>query len=278
MTNISAGIGGQRIASLPLYDFPELASATDRLWRAIAKRLKDSKLGGVPCSLTRSEDYAAAWSDPALLFGQACGYPLMKYFRGGAQIVATPIYLSPGCEGSRHCSFFVTRANSGYQTLDDLRGSVCAINGFDSNTGMNLLRAAIAPLAEGGAFFGSVVLTGSHRASFKAVGEGRADLAAIDCVSFAHFQRYEPALASRIVQLGRSVLMPAPPFITARETDSATVAILRETLTNLIADPGLCMVREALALGGFEVLSDAHYEFALRIEEEAAAQNYPELR
>jgi ABC-type phosphate/phosphonate transport system substrate-binding protein len=278
MTHISAGIGGQRIAALPLYDFPELASATDRLWRAIAKRLKDAKLGGIPFSLTRSEDYAAAWNDPALLFGQACGYQLMKNFRGAAQIVGTPIYLSPGCEGPRHCSFFVTSANSGYKTLKELRGRVCAINGLDSNTGMNLLRAGIAPLAEGRAFFGSIILTGSHRASFKAVGNGYADLAAIDCVSFAHFQRYEPALASRIVQIGRSVMTLAPPFITARKTDNATVAILRETLTNLFADSELYAVREALSLGGFEVLPENDYEFTLRIEDAAAAHSYPELR
>jgi ABC-type phosphate/phosphonate transport system substrate-binding protein len=143
---------------------------------------------------------------------------------------------------------------------------------------MNLLRAEIAPLAKGTAFFGSVVLTGSHKASLKAVADGRADLAAIDCVSFAHFQRYEPALASSIVQIGRSVLTPAPPFITAQETDYATLAILRETLTKIIADPELSAIREALSLGGFEVLSEAHYECALRIEEAAAAQNYPELR
>jgi ABC-type phosphate/phosphonate transport system substrate-binding protein len=202
----------------------------------------------------------------------------MKHFRKAAQIVATPIYLSPGCEGSRHCSVFITSASAGYQTLDDLRGSICAANGFDSNTGMNLLRAAIAPLADGKAFFGSVVVTGSHLASLKAVANGRADLAAIDCVSFAHFQQFEPALASRVVQIGRSALMPAPPFITARETDDGTLAILRETLAEIIADPQLDSVRKALSLGGFEVLSEASYEFALHVEDAAVAEGYPELR
>ena len=37
-------------------------------------------------------------------------------------------------------------------TLADLKGRRCAVNQIDSNSGMNLLRAAIAPLADGTAF------------------------------------------------------------------------------------------------------------------------------
>lgn len=276
--NAAATISARRIAALPMYDLPQLAAATDAFWRAIAERLEDAELSGVASSLTRSEDYAAAWRDPGLLLGQTCGYPLMKQFRNAARIVAAPVYTSPGCEGPRHCSVFITNAKAGRQTLDDLRGGVCAVNGFDSNTGMNLLRAAIAPLAAGKAFFDSVVVTGSHLASLEAVADARADLAAIDCVSFAHFEHFEPALVRRVVQIGRSPSAPAPPFITARETDDATLAILCETLKDVVADPELDSVRAALSLGGFEVLSEADYEFALRIEETAAAQGYPELR
>ena len=43
------------------------------------------------------------------------------------------------------------------------------MNGFASNTGMNLLRAAIAPLAERKPFFRSIVISGSHLASIKAI-------------------------------------------------------------------------------------------------------------
>ncbi|ACK51747.1 putative ABC phosphate/phosphonate transporter, periplasmic ligand binding protein [Methylocella silvestris BL2] len=271
-------MGARKIAAFPMYDLPQLASATDAFWGAIAKRLEDAGLTGVPISLTRSEDYAATWRDPRLLLGQACGYPLMKRFRNAARIVATPLYTSPGCESWSHCSVFITNAKAGRPTLDALRGSVCAVNGFDSNTGMNLLRAAIAPLAGKRAFFHSVVVTGSHLASLEAVADGRADLAAIDCVSFAHFQHFEPALARRVTQIGRSTRTAAPPFITARETDDAVVEILRGALNDVAADPELDSVRAALVIGGFEVLSEADYEFALRIEKDAATEGYPDLR
>ena len=94
-----------------------------------------------------------------------------------------------------------------------------ALNAHDSNTGMNLFRAAIAPIAGGAPFFRAVVVTGSHEASVAAVAEGRADLAAIDCVSFALLgtrpprarrarrrRRREPALARPAVHRQRPAL------------------------------------------------------------------------
>jgi len=54
---------------------------------------------------------------------------------------------------------------------------------------MNLLRAAVAPLAKGGAFFDSVTMSGSHWHSVQMVASGHADLTAVDCVSWAHFRR-----------------------------------------------------------------------------------------
>ena len=68
---------------------------------------------------------------------------------------------------------------------------------------MNLLRAAIAPLSDGTPFFESVVLSGSHRRSVAMVVAGVADVAAIDCVTFAHLQRLYPheVTGVRVLQL-----------------------------------------------------------------------------
>ena len=93
------------------------------------------------------------------------------------------------------------------------RGNVAAINGPDSNSGMNLFRATIAPVADGRAFFGAVVTTGSHRASLEAVADGRADLAAIDCVSFALMKRQSADLVERVAVVAESPLSPGLPFI-----------------------------------------------------------------
>ena len=60
--------------------------------------------------------------------------------------------------------FWSRRAGDPRRSLEAFRGGVAALNAWDSNSGMNLFRAAIAPLAGGTPFFGAVVATGSHAA------------------------------------------------------------------------------------------------------------------
>jgi len=74
------------------------------------------------------------------------------------------------------------------------------------------------------------------------------------------------------------LLTPAPPFITAWETDEKTLCVLRNVLKGIAADPVLEFVRAALLIGGFEIIGDADYEFSLRIAREAAVNGYPVLR
>ncbi len=271
------GIHRRAVAALPMYDLPQLKAATDTFWSAVAERLKNGGLRNVPPTLNRTDDYISTWSNSNLLLGQTCGFPMIKRFRNRVQIVATPIYEASGCEGAKHRSLFIVNAKSKCQALSDLRGAVCAVNGFDSNTGMNLLRAAVAHLAQGEPFFQSIVVTGSHYNSLKAVAGGRADLAAIDCVSFAHLNHFEPELTGRVKDIGQSVLTAAPPFITSIETDVKALALLRDALSDVAVDPKLESARSALSIGGFVYEMEADYEHILRIEKESAELGYPEL-
>ena len=272
-----APAASRAVAVLPMYDLPQLKPATDAFWRAIAERLKEVGLVA-PALLTRTDDCHAMLRDPDLLLGQVCGYPIVTQLNSTVEIVATPIYGSSGCEGFEHCSFFIVKAKAERQTLPDLRGSVCAVNGFDSNTGMNLLRAAIAPIAKGSRFFRSIIVTGAHYKSLEAVAGGHADVAAIDCVSFAHFQHFEPQVTMRVSKIGQSLRTAAPPYITAKKTDPGILRILRETLHEVAIAPDLQSIRSALNIEGFAFETDTDYERLLLIEKDAAALGYSELR
>ena len=171
--------GAEPLAALPMYDFDFVAEANNALWAAIAGRLEEAGVRS-PKRLTRGGDLAAQWRDPGLVFGQTCGYPYVRGLRGAVALVATPEYAFLGCEGAAHRSFLVRRASDARRDLAEFRGARAAINGWDSNTGMNLFRATIASVARRAPFFGAVVTTGSHEASLAAVAEGRADLASID--------------------------------------------------------------------------------------------------
>ena len=260
-----------------MYDFPALHAAHDQLWTAIATRLRPSLGPALPDSLTRTEALLATWQDPRLLLGQTCGYPLTTELGSRVRLVLTPVYDAPGCDGAWHRSALVVRADDDAAKMDDLHGRRCAVNAWDSNTGMNLLRAMVAPLAGGQPFFGGITLSGSHRNSLALVASGEADIAAIDCVSLAHLTRLDPQLAARTRILAWSPPSPGLPMITAAATDDATLEALRTALAEMLGDPALAGLRRTLLLNGYEVLPLEAYAVIPRLEAEAAAQGYPRL-
>jgi ABC-type phosphate/phosphonate transport system substrate-binding protein len=264
------------LAALPMYDFPHVAWANDALWRVIGDRLRAGGLAA-PEALTRGGDIAAQWRDPGLILGQTCGYPYITDLRDAVTLIATPEYAFPGCEGATHRSFLVRRADDPRRELAAFRGSTAAVNAWDSNTGMNLFRAAIAPFAQRAPFFGTVVTTGAHAASLKAVAAGDADLAAIDCVSFALIARADPGLRERVLVVAASPRSPCLPFIANARLPPAAIAATRDALYAALVDPTLATACEALGLRGARPAAREDYQVALMIEREAFAAGYPRL-
>jgi ABC-type phosphate/phosphonate transport system substrate-binding protein len=265
------------IAALPMYDPPELQAANDALWAAIAARLESDGLD-TPQRLTRGLPLEGVWSDPGLLLAQTCGYPLMTTLRDRVCVVATPRYGAPGCDGPFHRSAVVVRQNDLAASLADLRGRRYALNDLASNTGMNLMRSLIAPLAGGEAFFGAVTVTGAHAASAEAVAVGEADVAAIDCVTFALLQRLRPAVTRPLRVLAWTASSPGLPLITAVATSAGARAAVSRALADTVRDPSLRETREELLLEGFEFLAASCYDAVLDLERSAVAHGYPVLR
>jgi ABC-type phosphate/phosphonate transport system substrate-binding protein len=256
-----------------MYDFPELQWATDALWGAIAVRVP-----GAPAGLVRGRALMEVWTDPDLLLGQTCGYPLMTALAGKVRLVAVPRYRAEGCAGVMYRSAMVVRADDTAACLADLRGRRCAVNGVDSNSGMNVLRAAVAPLAVGGWFFGDVVMTGSHAASVDAMASGHADVAAIDCVTWAHLQRVRPAAVAGLRVLAWSAATPSLPLITSAGTGAEHCDALARALNDVAADRTLAPVLSALLIDGFETLPLRDYDAVVALEELAVGLGYPVLQ
>ncbi|WP_419728717.1 phosphate/phosphite/phosphonate ABC transporter substrate-binding protein [Lichenicola sp.] len=261
------------LSSLPMYDLPELRPQTAALWQALAVALRAAGVAA-PDELSSPDALAAHWRQPDLLLSQTCGYPLLS-LPEHVRVVATPAYTAPGCEGAWYRSALVVHRDNPAADLEALRGGVCALNNPDSNSGMNLLRATIAPLAGGRPFFRDVVVTGGHAASLAAVGGGTADLAAIDCVTLALLQANRPALTAPMRVLGWTPAAPGLPLITAG--DASLVEKLREALAVVAADPALAAVRRALLIDRFVVLPGDAYEVIRQLEHDAEIAGYPVL-
>lgn len=233
------------IASLPMYDFPEVRDATDALWAAIANRL------GSDVMLDRGVHYSDAWRRDDLLFSQTCGYPLTHQFRGVLTYVATPHYAVEGCDGPRYSSVLLARHAKPVVAFD---GCIGAINTVDSMSGMLGLRLCIRPSKE--------VLSGSHFASMEMVRSGAADICAVDCVTYALARRYRCQAVEGLVEIARSPLVPGLPYVTR----SGDVGDLRSALTFVFADPALAVHRKALMLSGVSVMDADAYEVIVALE------------
>lgn len=272
---MSAEPAATPVGALPMYQ--SHPAGVQQLWALIAARLAVAGLAGVPLQPQWPTDFHAHWLQPGLLLSQACGYPLVTVLGEKVQVVGAFEYDVPGCSGVFQRSQVVVRANDPAGALADLRGRTVAFNGTESQSGYNSLRALVAPLAHAGQFFGARLQTGSHLESVKAVRDGKADVASIDCVSLAGFRRYTPEVVQGVRVLTETAVYPGLPLITAVGTQPATLALLRQTLGQLMHDPAAARPLLALSISGFEALDFPDYLPCVAMRDAAMALHYPAL-
>jgi ABC-type phosphate/phosphonate transport system substrate-binding protein len=241
------------IASLPMYDLPEIRSATDAFWAGLALEL------GTDIALTRTTDWTASWRNPDLLFSQTCGYPFTHAFRGQLTYVATPHYEADGCDGPLYSSIVFAREKL---ALSELRGKVAAYNSSDSMSGMLALKLVFAPLAVNGQFFKSSIETGSHIASLGSVQTGAADVCAIDCVTVALLRKHRPMILAGLIAIAQSPRVPALPFVT-RVHDASK---MQRAMRAVFSQPSLEALRMQLLLKDFSILPADAYDTITRHE------------
>jgi ABC-type phosphate/phosphonate transport system substrate-binding protein len=255
------------VAALPMYDWPEVRAEVDGEWAAIRERLRAAGIdaperlarrngdlppvpGGIrdrdgmviapdPATLPPDElDLVTLWQHPALLLSQTCWGPMNA--TGLAEhvvVVGQPDYSGvEGGEGALYSSAIVMRREGerlavpvpregGAALPPDVGLLRLAINDRDSMSGWLGLRE---DAAAAGIPLHRTLVSGSHRASVRAVAAGEADLAAIDCRSWVLAKRHEPATRELVV-VGWTKRRPGLPFICAAELKDEAVAAL-ETL------------------------------------------------
>ena len=245
--------------------------AVAAMWDGLASHLRAAGVAGVAAALDWPDDMEAHWLAPDLLLSQTCGFPLVTSLEGRVQLVGGFHYDAPGCDGVRNRSQIVVRASDPAQTLEALRGRRVAINGTNSQSGYNSLRALVLPLARAGRFFGSTHVTGAHHLSLIAVRDGLADVAAIDCVSLAGFKRHRPDITAGTRVLCETAAYPGLPLITSSTTTPATLAALRNALAWMTQAPSMAQVRDDLFIRAFEALPIARYQVCRDMRDTATA-------
>jgi ABC-type phosphate/phosphonate transport system substrate-binding protein len=237
-----------------MYDWPERRAEVDAEWAALRDRLRARGIaapqdltrrnadmpavpGGIrdaagmliapdPATLPPDElDVATLWRHPRLLFSQTCWGPMETTgFGPQVRVVGQPDYSAfEGGEGEFYRSAIVMRKGEELRSIADAGGLRFAFNERHSMSGYlaparDLAKSGI--IAEEDAFpsfWSAMVETHAHRASVKAVAEGQADVAAIDCRTWAYCRRFEPAAAALAV-IGWTAPRTGLPFITAKDS------------------------------------------------------------
>ena len=263
--------------SLPMYDLPCVAAATDDWVEGLARAMAKQGIENAPAALTRGVGVADLWRSPDLLLSQTCGYPLTTAYADDLALLLAPVYRTPGCAAADYRSFVVVREDSEAETLADLRGARCAVNGATSQSGMNVLRREIAPLAEGGRFFSEVIVSGKHPESIAMIAADKVDVAAVDCVTYGLMARHDPDSVAGVRVLMETRSAPSLRYVTRKSAPPDLCDRLDAALRNAAADPDLEAVRADLLLDGFEALPLSDYAVMTGMEAEAAALGYPEL-
>lgn len=198
-----------------------------------------------PAALPPDEfDPHVLWRHPRLLLAQTCWGPMELGVADQVQVVGQPDYSAfEGGQGAFYSSTIVMRRSGTPPSAlpadgkpfipgDLLRGKRFAYNSRDSMSGFIALGRDLHALGEGFDVFSGTFESGGHRASVVAVAEGRADVAAIDCRSWAMARRFEPA-AQELAAVGWTTRRKGLPYVTARAVPAATVTALREALSEL---------------------------------------------
>ena len=203
------------IASLMMYARPELEGAHTRYWALIREELAQV---GIDTPETLSQDSPAfdVWESPDLVLSQTCGMPYRLRLKEKVSLVGTPDYGLPNCAPGYYRSPFVVRVDDPRTELSAFQDAAFAFNQRHSQSGY---AAPYAHASSKGMWFDSLLQTGSHNISAAAVADGRADIAALDGMTWRLIEQYEP-FAANLRVLEWTDQTPGLPLITSKQHDA----------------------------------------------------------
>lgn len=238
------------IASLPMYDRPENRAAHNAFWTAF----RDT-LGYGPATLERAIAYDATWAHPDLLLGQICNLPYRSAFKDRLVRIACGDHQLPDTPAGYYHSVFVVRAQDADRGLAPACLGRFAYNDALSQSGWG---APLARITEQGLQFHSTLQTGAHVESMRAIVENRADLAAIDAVTWDMLCKWDPA-AKDLRVIGRTGLSPSMTFVTTKHHDPAQLRTALDAAITALSP----QYRDDMRLYGLKTLPDQAYDIPL---------------
>ncbi|UOA30733.1 hypothetical protein DSM110093_00486 [Sulfitobacter sp. DSM 110093] len=220
------------IASLMMYLRPETAEAHARYWALICEELAARGIAA-PETLNNKAEEFTVWKAPDLTLSQTCGMPYRLWLHDHVTLIGTPDFAVAGCPPGYYNSVFVIRADDPRETISEFRTARFTYNQSFSQSGY---AAAHAHCSAEGFWFKNRSQSHGHRNSAQTVADGRADIAALDAVSWRLIQRYDP-FARHLRVLERTTPTPGLPYIAAAGANRiATFAAVSQAIARLMPE------------------------------------------
>ena len=188
-----------------------------------------------------------------------CGINLAIAPAGRWRYLATPVIGDPVVPGGHYNSLIITPRDGGLAAVGDFDQAVhkAAINEPGSFSGNITFAAHLARSC--GVTLRSPVRSGAHLNSVTMVANGKAQLAAIDRMSFslAHHDRPEDVAKVRVI--GETTFHPAPPLVADGALEDSLVAELRDALLGCCNLPVWPEMDRILGVTDVMVMDEALY-------------------
>ncbi len=204
------------IANLMMYQRPQLVEAHDNFWALIREHLHAVGIES-PETLSQTAEEFFVWKHPDLVLSQTCGMPYRTWLHDKVQLVGTPDYGLAGCPAGYYRSAIIVRSDDARTEIGAFKDAVFAYNQTFSQSGY---AAPFWHLKSEGFWFENRLHTDQHLESARAVATGRADIAALDAVTWRNIETYEP-LARDLRVLAWTTPTPGLPLITAMGRDAS---------------------------------------------------------
>lgn len=243
---------------LDMYENTQTKPLFNALETHIAERLSHQ-------SITVNED--------ELLLGQICGIEFAGaqtaeqkcrfHYLGSLKVTGNPVppgYYNSVLVGSIHT---MRGASCPDVSPDNASALRLAINQKGSFSGDILARAYLhTPLSSSR----SILYSGSHLASLRLLSSGKADIAAIDCISYHLALQIFPELADSTCILGQTDPFPGLPFICSARLDPHVITAIKSALFGFTSQPQWYELASLLGVEDIVSLSAAHYPMMREFE------------
>jgi phosphonate transport system substrate-binding protein len=260
---LAAATGHAQPTSLHLVLTPsqkptDLLAAGEEFGAALAR------LAGVPIRVTVASDYAAVVEalrnkTADLAFVHPAGYVLAN-----REAKATIIAKDQWHGNTSYTSRIWVRKDSGFKTLEELRGKTIAFVDPSSTSGyvypmVMLIQKGLVQNKDPKTFFKDVVFSGSHDAGAMALLAGHVDaLASFDEMPKQYLK--EPAQRERLTFVAESAPIPEGGICGREGLDPAVVAKVREALLSMKGPQYAALLAKLYDIDGFQPAEDREYE------------------